>query len=91
MVVYDDGDGDGWWCKMKIMMINDDDDKDDIYAPKEIRRNKEGQKRRKQGEHLILAYEIVFVMLQKSFAGAWWLVKRKVVDLVEDINTSNFE
>ena len=61
---------------MKIMMINDDDDKDDngdkddIYAPKEIRRNKEGQKRRKQGEHLILVYEIVFVMLQKSFAGA---------------------
>jgi len=81
-------------------MINDDDDKDDngngdkdyIYAPKEIRWKKEGQKKgENRGEHLILVYKIVFVMLQKSFAGAWWLVKRKAVDLVEDINTSNFE
>ena len=60
------------------MMINNDDDKDDnggkddIYAPKEIRRNKEGQKGDNRGntEHLILVYKIVFVMLQKSFAGA---------------------
>ena len=59
-------------------MINDDDDKDDndngdkdyIYAPKEYDEKKRGKKRRKQGEHLILVYKIVFVMLQKSFAGA---------------------
>ena len=32
---------------------------------------KEGQKKgENRGEHLILVYKIVFVMLQKSFAGA---------------------
>ena len=40
---------------MKIMMINDDDDKDDngdkddIYAPKEIRQTKRGNKGENRG------------------------------------------
>ena len=31
---------------------------------------KRGKKGENRGEHLILVYKIVFVMLQKSFAGA---------------------
>ena len=42
-------------------------------------------------DHLILVYKKVFIMFEKSLARARWFIEWKIVDLIEDINASDFE
>jgi hypothetical protein len=38
-----------------------------------------------------LVYKKIFIMFEKSLARARWFIKWKIVDLIEDIDASDFE
>ena len=79
-------------------MMNDDDEHDDgvtrgLFVMKRAGDCEKDEKwdEKKIENHLILIYKIILIMFKKSLARARWLIKRKIVDLIEDINASDFE